>query len=51
MQNVNFRCSLALSTADAKKIQTILSSTTFTMAQYTMPLELKIHESFVRARL
>ena len=41
MQNVKFRFALALFAADAKinKNQTILSSTMFTMAQYTVPLE------------
>ena len=45
MQNVKFRCAPALSAADAKKNQTILSSTTFTMVQYSVPLEQEIHEN------
>ena len=42
MRNVIFRCAPALSAPDAKKIQTILSSTAFTMAQYTVPLDQEI---------
>ena len=46
MQNVKFRCAPALSAADAKKInQTLLSSITFTMAQYMVPLEQEICEN------
>ena len=39
MQNVKFRCAPALSTTDAKKNQTIMSSSAFAMAQYIVPLE------------
>ena len=39
MRNVKFICAPALSAADTEKNQTILSSTAFTMAQYTVPLE------------
>ena len=45
MQNVKFRCVLAHFATDAKKNQTILSSTMFTMAQYLMPLEQEIREN------
>ena len=38
MQNVKFRCALALSAANEKN-QTILSSTVFTVAKYVVPLE------------
>ena len=34
MLNVKFRCALALSAADAKENQSILSSTLFTVAKY-----------------
>ena len=37
MRNVKFRC--------ARGNQTILSSTAFTMAQYTVPLEQEIFEN------
>ena len=39
MQNVKFRCALALFLADAKKNQIILSSTVFTIAKHMMPLK------------
>ena len=39
MQNVKFRCALALSAADAKKNQTIPSSAVCIVAKYTVPLE------------
>ena len=39
MQNVKFKCALALFAGDAKRNQTILSSTIFTMAKYMVPLE------------
>ena len=39
MQNIKFRGLLALFAANAKKNQTILSSTVFTMAQYMLFLE------------
>ena len=40
MQNVKFRCAHALSAADQKKKKkkTIMSSTTFTIARYIVPL-------------
>ena len=36
MRNVKSRCALALSAADAKKNQTILSSTVFTLAKHML---------------
>ena len=45
MQNVKFRCVLALSAAGAKKNQTIMSFTTLSMAQYIVPLEEEICEN------
>ena len=39
MANVKLRCALAFSTVDAKKNQTTLRSTVFTVAKYKMPLE------------
>ena len=39
MQNVKFRCALALFVADAKKNQTILSSIVFVVVECMVPLE------------
>ena len=44
MRNVKFICLPTLLAVDAKN-QTNLSSTVFTMAQYTVPLGQKIHEN------
>ena len=45
MRNAMFRRAPALSLADAKKNQTMMSSVAFTMAQYTVPLEQEICEN------
>ena len=39
MLNLKFRCALALSAADRKKKQTILSSIVFIVAKYMVPLK------------
>ena len=50
MQNVKFRCILALFASDAKNKKTIQSSIVFTRAKYIMPLEQLANSIFCCAK-